>query len=44
LWGATEPEIWRPPSKRVVLLRGSPGLEEISVGEVMESVRRMGGV
>jgi len=39
LWGDTAEEIWRPPSKKVIVLRHPRGLTGLPVAEVVERLR-----
>jgi heptosyltransferase-2 len=41
LWGHTAEEIWRPPSEKVLLLRHPNGLARLSVGEVVQQLRKV---
>ena len=41
LWGDTNEAIWRPKNARVQLLRGTRGLEDISVRHVSEQLQRL---
>jgi heptosyltransferase-2 len=41
LWGDTVEEIWRPPSRKVMVLRHPEGLANLSVENVAESLREM---
>jgi len=41
LWGDTVEEIWRPPQERMVVLKNSGGLADISVEDVMRELSRV---
>jgi heptosyltransferase-2 len=41
LWGATQEEIWRPPTDRVILLRHPAGLAQLPVSTVVESLPQL---
>jgi heptosyltransferase III len=41
LWGDTAEEVWRPPSKKVVVLRHPGGLARLSVAVVVENLRKL---
>jgi len=38
LWGETAEAVWRPPSKKVMLLREPEGLAELPVRKVLEAI------
>jgi heptosyltransferase-2 len=41
LWGETSENIWRPPSKRVRILRNPAGLESLTVDEVVKQIHEV---
>jgi heptosyltransferase III len=41
LWGDTTEEVWRPPSDKVMVLRDPNGLARLSVGEVVQQLRKV---
>jgi len=41
LWGETCEHVWRPASERFQVIRGGPGLREISVDQITSKVLRM---
>ena len=41
LWGDTAEEVWRPPSKKVVVLRHPGGLARLSVAAVVEQLQKL---
>lgn len=41
LWGETAEEIWRPPSEKMLLIRGPTGLASLEVARVIEALQQV---
>ena len=41
LWGDTAPEVWRPPSDKVIVLRHPEGLTSLPVEAVLRQLRSL---
>lgn len=41
LWGETAEEIWRPPSDKMLLIRGPTGLASLEVARVIEALQQV---